>query len=74
MLVLTRKKGEVIMIGDHIELVVLGIEGDTIRLGISAPKQVEVYRKEVYLSIQQANKEALGSASNFKDLNELFKK
>ena len=49
MLVLTRKKGEVIMIGDHIELVVLGVEGETVRLGISAPKNVEVYRKEVYL-------------------------
>ncbi len=74
MLVLTRKKGEAIMIGDHIELIVLGTEGDTVRLGISAPKSVEVFRKEIYLSIQQANKEALGSASNFKGLNEMFKK
>lgn len=74
MLVLTRKKGEAIMIGDHIELVVLGTEGDTVRLGITAPKSVEVYRKEIYLSIQQANKDALGSVSNFKGLNELFKK
>lgn len=74
MLVLTRKKGEAIMIGDHIELVVLSTEGDTVRIGISAPKSVEVYRKEIFLSIQQANKDALGSASNFKGLNELFKK
>ncbi|KRE73590.1 carbon storage regulator CsrA [Paenibacillus sp. 2RAB27] len=74
MLVLTRKKGEAIMIGDHIELIVLGTEGDTVRLGISAPKSVEVFRKEIYLSIQQANKDALGSASNYNGLNEMFKK
>lgn len=74
MLVLTRKKGEAIMIGDHIELIVLGTEGDTVRLGISAPKSVEVFRKEIYLSIQETNKDALGSASNYNSLNEMFKK
>ncbi|MEX2459809.1 MAG: carbon storage regulator CsrA [Paenibacillaceae bacterium] len=58
MLVLTRKKGESIMIGDQIELVIVSIEGDQVKLGIKAPLQVEIYRKEVYESIQMANREA----------------
>ncbi|WP_199616757.1 carbon storage regulator CsrA [Paenibacillus alkalitolerans] len=58
MLVLTRKKGESITIGDHIEVVVLGIEGDTVKIGIQAPKEVEIFRKEVYLSIKESNQEA----------------
>lgn len=73
MLVLARKKGESIMIGDHIEIIVLSTEGDTVKLGITAPKSVDVYRKEVYLNIQQANKEALNSANNYRDLNRAFK-
>jgi carbon storage regulator len=58
MLVLSRKKGESIMIGDRIELVIVSIEGDQVRLGIKAPQQVEIFRKEVYQSIQMANREA----------------
>lgn len=61
LLVLTRKKGESIIIGDQIEIVVVGIEGETVKIGIQAPKQVEIYRKELYLSIQNSNKEALSS-------------
>ncbi|MDF2649357.1 MAG: carbon storage regulator [Paenibacillus sp.] len=45
MLVLSRKKGESIMIGEHIELVILEVEGETIRIGIQAPKHIEVHRK-----------------------------
>lgn len=59
MLVLTRKKGESIMIGDQIELIVLGTEGDTVKLGIKAPRQVEVFRKEVYDTIRDSNRQAL---------------
>ncbi|GAB7055704.1 MULTISPECIES: carbon storage regulator CsrA [Paenibacillus] len=73
MLVLTRKKGESIMIGDQVELVVLGVEGETIKIGIKAPQNVEVYRKEVYLSIQESNREASNIAVNLKDLNALIK-
>lgn len=58
MLVLSRKKGESIMIGDHIELVVLETEGDNVRIGINAPRHVGVYRKEVHLAIKQSNEEA----------------
>lgn len=58
MLVLTRKLNESIQIGDNIEIKVLGIEGDQIKLGIEAPKSVDIYRKEIYLDIQQQNSEA----------------
>jgi len=74
MLVLTRKKGETIMIGDHIELVVLGMEGDSVKLGISAPKHVQVFRKEIYDAIQQSNKEASQTGWNIDQLNRLFGK
>jgi carbon storage regulator len=73
MLVLARKKGESIMIGDNIEMVILGVEGDTVKVGIAAPKEVEVYRKEIYLSIQESNKEASNNKINPSDLSELFR-
>jgi len=58
MLVLTRKKNESIIINDDIEITVIQIEGDQIKLGINAPKQVNIYRKEVFLMIQNENKQA----------------
>ena len=58
MLALTRKKGESIVVGDNIEVVVLGITGEQVRLGIIAPKNVSVHRKEVYEQIQIENKQA----------------
>jgi carbon storage regulator len=58
MLVLTRKLNEAIQIGDDIEIKVLAIEGDQIKLGIAAPKSVDIYRKEIYLDIQNQNNEA----------------
>ncbi|WP_042142655.1 carbon storage regulator CsrA [Paucisalibacillus sp. EB02] len=58
MLVLTRKLNESIQIGDEIEIKVLAIEGDQIKLGIAAPKAVEIYRKEIYMDIQNQNSEA----------------
>ena len=59
MLVLSRKIGESIVIQDQIEVTVLGVEGDNVRIGISAPKDVDIFRKEVYQSIQQSNRESL---------------
>ncbi len=53
MLVLTRKSNQSIMIGDDVEVSVLSIMGEKVRLGISAPRDVPVFRKEVYLEIQQ---------------------
>lgn len=48
MLVLSRKKNESIMIGDSIEIKIIGVEGDTVRIGIDAPRDVNVHRKEVF--------------------------
>jgi carbon storage regulator len=53
MLVLTRKSNQSIMIGDDIEVSVLSIMGEKVRIGIQAPRDVPVFRKEVYLEIQQ---------------------
>jgi len=58
MLALSRKKNESIVIDNNIEITVLDIKGDQIKLGITAPKCVPVYRKEVYVQIKDANKAA----------------
>jgi carbon storage regulator len=55
MLVLSRRKDETIMIGDDVEITVVDIRGDTVRLGIQAPKSVSVHRKEIYDAIQAEN-------------------
>lgn len=59
MLALTRKKGESLVVDNNIEITVLEIRGDQIKIGISAPKNVPVYRKEVYLQIQKENEASL---------------
>ena len=58
MLVLSRTRDETIMIGDHIEITVVDIRGDKVRLGINAPTAVPVHRKEVYEAIKQENHQA----------------
>ena len=58
MLVLTRKSNQSIMIGDEIEVSVLAIMGEKVRIGIEAPRSVPVFRKEVYVEIQQERGEA----------------
>ena len=58
MLALSRKKGEALVINNNIEVTVLEIKGDQVKLGISDPKEVPIYRKEVYVQIQDANKAA----------------
>ena len=60
MLVLSRQRDETIMIGDEVEITVVDIRGDKVRLGISAPRQVQVHRKEVYEAIQRENTSATG--------------
>lgn len=72
MLVLSRKKDESIMIGDQIEIKILAIEGEQIKIGIVAPKTVKVHRSEVFEAIQAQNKEALSMSSSF--LEQLKKK
>ena len=71
MLALTRKKGEALVINNNIEITVLAIRGDQIKIGISAPKDVPIYRKEVYLQIQQENEAAI-SADGLDALNNLL--
>lgn len=73
MLALSRKKGEAIVINNNIEITVLELKGDQVKIGITAPKEVPVYRKEVYLQIQQENEQAMSSDS-LSALSEFFKK
>ena len=63
MLVLTRKKGQSIIIGDNIEISILDIQSDQVRIGINAPKNVAIHRKEVYLEIQHENMKAAESTT-----------
>lgn len=63
MLVLTRKPNESIIIGDSIAVTVLGVEGENVKLGITAPKHVSVHREEVYDQIKRANLDAAQSSS-----------
>jgi carbon storage regulator len=75
MLVLSRKIKEAIQIGDDIEITVLAISGDQVKLGINAPKNVEIHRKEIYLAIQKENSEAsLASTDLLQKLNEQMKR
>ncbi len=74
MLALSRKIGESIIIGNDIELTILEVKGDQVKVGISAPKSVPVYRKEIYLQIQESNKEAATSEITVEGLKNLFHK
>ncbi|AYC28945.1 carbon storage regulator CsrA [Paenisporosarcina cavernae] len=71
MLVLTRKKDESIIIGDNIELKILNIEGESVKVGIVAPSSIKIYRSEIYQSITEQNREVLSVS---KDLLEIIKK
>lgn len=72
MLALARKVNESIIINDNIEVTVLEVKGDQIKIGIDAPKSVPVYRKELYVQIQEANAEAANTV-NPKALSEFMK-
>ncbi|MCI6499447.1 MAG: carbon storage regulator CsrA [Lachnospiraceae bacterium] len=71
MLALSRKKDEAIIIDNDIEVTVIEIKGDQVKIGITAPKSVPIYRKEVYLQIKQDNEEA-ANAANIADLKKLL--
>ena len=73
MLALARKVNESIMIGNDKANFCLGIKGDQIKLGVKAPKSVPIYRKELYVQIQEENKQA-GSAVDVEALRGLFQK
>lgn len=72
MLALSRKAGESIVIGNDIEITILEIKGEQVKIGVSAPKSVPVYRKELYLQIQEANKEAVASDVDVSAVQKLF--
>ena len=64
MLVLSRQRDETIMIGDEVEITVVDIRGDKVRLGITAPRHIQVHRKEVYEAIKRENQQAAGLKPN----------
>jgi carbon storage regulator len=63
-LVLTRRAGESIVIGDEVRVVVLEVRGDTVRLGIEAPRSIQVHRAEVYAEVQAANAAAVNRGAD----------
>ncbi len=71
MLALTRKKGEALVLNNDIEITVLEIKGDQVKLGIQAPKEVPVYRKEIYLQIQKENQDSM-NVEGMEALKNLF--
>lgn len=73
MLALSRKANESIIINNNIEVTILEIKGEQVKIGINAPKDVSVYRKELYLQIQEANKEAVAADIDVSLLKELIK-
>lgn len=73
MLALSRKKGESIIIDNNVEITVLDIKGDQIKLGIKAPKSVPVYRKEIFAQIQEENMNAFAGEAGFEALKNMGK-
>ena len=73
MLILSRKKDESIMIGDQIEISVVDIKGDQIKLGIKAPRDIKVYRQEVFTAIQQENQAAAKTGTQLPEIDLLSK-
>ena len=71
MLALSRKKNEALVINNDVEITILDIRGDQVKIGISAPKEVSIYRKEIYLQIQEVNQEAMNT-ENLEALENLF--
>ncbi len=59
MLALSRKKNEAIIVNNNIEITILEVKGDQVKIGVTAPKEVPIYRKEVYVQIQEANQDSV---------------
>ncbi len=73
MLVLSRKPNQSIIIGEDIEVVVLEIKGDTVKLGLKAPRDVKVYRQEIFAEIKAENERAAAAAASATDAAKLLK-
>ena len=71
MLALSRKKNEAIIVNNNIEITILEVKGDQVKIGVTAPKEVPIYRKEVYTQIQEANQDA-ASAEGLAALKDLL--
>lgn len=74
MLALSRKAGESIMIGNDTEITILEVKGEQVKIGIKAPKSVPIYRKELYLQIQQANEEVINQDISPDALEKILRK
>jgi carbon storage regulator len=72
MLALSRKVNESIIVGNDIEITILEVKGDQVKIGINAPKAVPIYRKEIYLQIKESNKEAAETTASDDMLKKLF--
>lgn len=67
MLVLSRKRDQSIMVGEEIRITIVDVRGDTVQLGIDAPRKIGIYREEIYAAIQSANAEAAEEAAEAKN-------
>jgi len=68
LLVISRKKDDTILLGDDIEITVISVDNNTVKLGISAPKDVSILRKEIYEKVKEENIKAINKKSNLSDL------
>lgn len=74
LLVLRRKVGEKVMIGDDVEIVVLGVEGELVKIGFTAPKEIQIMRKELYQGIADENAAAKTEISDKQHIDQVLKK
>ncbi|MBD3920824.1 carbon storage regulator CsrA [Paenibacillus sp. PR3] len=70
MLILSRKRGQTIVINQNIEIVITAIEGDQVKIGIQAPREYSIVRKEVMEDVKASNRKAISTSTSMKDLKE----